>query len=208
MLTPCVSRPRRPGCAAASPVGEAPEAARGKGRPRDRSSGAGRGRRRRGGGGGGGGGGTGAGEAGAYSHCEIGRAGAFTPEEKELIPCPSLRLAPRQHNGGDVCSARPCVISASPSLRCAQARHPLKPHDSQRPAPPPLLPHPLNNQGTGEALRLAVEGLGSDLVGVNVVSCAVGPVTEGDVSLAAATGAVILAYNVKVSASEAVRARW
>ena len=44
-------------------------------------------------------------------------------------------------------------------------------------------------QGTAEALRAAVESLASAMVGVRVVQCAVGPVSDSDCDLAAATGA-------------------
>lgn len=52
-------------------------------------------------------------------------------------------------------------------------------------------------QGTAEAVRDAVLTLGSDAVGVKVVYMGVGPVSESDVSLAAAIGGPILAFNVR-----------
>ena len=52
-------------------------------------------------------------------------------------------------------------------------------------------------QGTAEAVRDAVLTLGSPAVGVKVVYVGVGPVTESDVSLAAAIGGPILAFNVR-----------
>ena len=52
-------------------------------------------------------------------------------------------------------------------------------------------------QGTAEAVRDAVLGLGSDAVGLKVVFMGVGAITESDVSLSAAIGAPILAFNVR-----------
>jgi translation initiation factor IF-2 len=55
-------------------------------------------------------------------------------------------------------------------------------------------------QGTGEALRDAVQRLSSPAVSVRVIYCGVGPVSESDVDLAAACGAPILAFNVRTGA--------
>ena len=52
-------------------------------------------------------------------------------------------------------------------------------------------------QGSAEAVRESVMGLADSEVGVKVVSEGVGPVTTTDVDTAGATGACILAFNVK-----------
>ena len=57
-------------------------------------------------------------------------------------------------------------------------------------------------QGTAEAVRDALLGLGTEAVGVKVVYLGVGGVTESDVSLAAAIGGPILAFNVRAPSNE------
>lgn len=52
-------------------------------------------------------------------------------------------------------------------------------------------------QGSGEAVQEAVLALADEVVGVRLVSQAVGPITTTDVDTAAATGATILGFNVK-----------
>jgi translation initiation factor IF-2 len=52
-------------------------------------------------------------------------------------------------------------------------------------------------QGTAEAVRDSLLSLSTDTVGVKVVYQGTGAVTESDVSLAAAVGGVVLAFNVK-----------
>ena len=52
-------------------------------------------------------------------------------------------------------------------------------------------------QGSAEAVRESVMGLADSEVGVKVVSEGVGPVTTTDVDNARASGACILAFNVK-----------
>jgi len=52
-------------------------------------------------------------------------------------------------------------------------------------------------QGTAEAVRDAVLGLGSEAVGLKVVYMGVGPITESDISLSAAIGAPVLGFNVR-----------
>ena len=52
-------------------------------------------------------------------------------------------------------------------------------------------------QGSAEAVRESVLGLADSEVGVKVVAEGVGPVTTTDVDTARATGACILAFNVK-----------
>lgn len=52
-------------------------------------------------------------------------------------------------------------------------------------------------QGSAEAVRDSVMGLADSEVGVKVVSEGVGPVTTTDIDTARATGACILAFNVK-----------
>lgn len=156
-----------------------------------RGGGGGSGRR-----GGRGGGGGGRGDPRARPYHQVRRPGADIrsgPIRSLSADCPPLSLVLQQSSPCKAKSPQPPRVYTHSLFRPSDefASHPL----------------PFAAQGTGEALKLAVEGLGSELVGVNVVSCAVGPVTESDVSLAAATGAIVLAYNVKVTASEAVRGR-
>jgi len=56
-------------------------------------------------------------------------------------------------------------------------------------------------QGSVEALRDAVKGLSTDEVAVNVVASGVGGLTESDVTLAAASKARIIAFNVRGDAA-------
>ena len=55
-------------------------------------------------------------------------------------------------------------------------------------------------QGSVEALTGALNKLGTDLVKVNVIHGAVGPISEADVTLAKASGAVIIGFNVRANA--------
>ncbi|MCK5726320.1 MAG: translation initiation factor IF-2 [Thiotrichaceae bacterium] len=55
--------------------------------------------------------------------------------------------------------------------------------------------------GSVEALRNTLNQLSTDEVRVNIVSSAVGGINESDVSLAQASGAVIIAFNVRADAS-------
>ena len=52
-------------------------------------------------------------------------------------------------------------------------------------------------QGTAEAVRDAVLGLGSEAVGLKVVYMGVGAITESDISLSSAIGAPVLGFNVR-----------
>src|SRR5690606_31946857 len=52
-------------------------------------------------------------------------------------------------------------------------------------------------QGSVEALRASLEKQTSDAVRVNVIHGAVGAITESDVNLAAASGAIIVGFNVR-----------
>ena len=56
-------------------------------------------------------------------------------------------------------------------------------------------------RGSGEAIRGALEGLGTGEVKVKVIHSATGPVSESDVMLADASEAIILAFNVKTETS-------
>lgn len=58
-------------------------------------------------------------------------------------------------------------------------------------------------QGSVEAITDMIRGINTDKVGVDVLSAGVGQITEGDVRLAIASGAVIIAFNVR--ADSAVR---
>lgn len=54
-------------------------------------------------------------------------------------------------------------------------------------------------QGSVEALTGTLQKLGSDEVKVNVIHGAVGPINESDVTLARASGAVIIGFNVRAN---------
>ena len=56
-------------------------------------------------------------------------------------------------------------------------------------------------QGSAEALRDAMTRLSSDEVKVKVISSNVGGITESDVNLAAASGAIIIGFNVRADAA-------
>ncbi len=56
-------------------------------------------------------------------------------------------------------------------------------------------------QGSVEALRDALTRLSSEEIKVNVISAGVGGITESDASLAQASGAVIIGFNVRADAS-------
>tara|TARA_Y100000817_G_scaffold277086_1_gene239012 strand:- start:390 stop:1040 length:651 start_codon:yes stop_codon:yes gene_type:complete len=54
-------------------------------------------------------------------------------------------------------------------------------------------------QGSVEALSGTLQKLGTDEIKVNVIHGAVGPVNESDVTLARASGAVIIGFNVRAN---------
>ena len=54
-------------------------------------------------------------------------------------------------------------------------------------------------QGSVEAITSALEKLGNDEVAARIIHAGVGGITESDVSLAAASGAVIVAFNVRAN---------
>ncbi len=56
-------------------------------------------------------------------------------------------------------------------------------------------------QGSVEALKDALTRLGTDEVRVNIVASGVGAITESDASLAQASGAIIIGFNVRADAS-------
>jgi translation initiation factor IF-2 len=58
-------------------------------------------------------------------------------------------------------------------------------------------------QGSVEAIRDMIKGVGSEKAGVDLLASGVGQITEGDIRLAAASNAIILAFNVR--ADSAVR---
>ena len=58
-------------------------------------------------------------------------------------------------------------------------------------------------QGSVEAITDMLRGINTDKVGVDLLSSGVGQITEGDIRLATASGAVIIAFNVR--ADSAVR---
>jgi translation initiation factor IF-2 len=56
-------------------------------------------------------------------------------------------------------------------------------------------------QGSSEALRDALSQIGNDLIKVNVIGSGVGGITESDATLAAASKAVIIGFNVRADAA-------
>ena len=58
-------------------------------------------------------------------------------------------------------------------------------------------------QGSVEAITDMLRGINTDKVGVDILSAGVGQITEGDIRLASASGAIIIAFNVR--ADSAVR---
>ena len=63
-------------------------------------------------------------------------------------------------------------------------------------------------QGSVEAVRQALEGLGTDEVRVNVIHGAAGGISETDVNLAAASNAVIIGFNVRPDTTARRVAEW
>ncbi len=61
-------------------------------------------------------------------------------------------------------------------------------------------------RGSVEAIRGAIQGLGTGEVKVKVIHSSTGPVSESDVMLAGASGAIVLAFNVKAEPSAARQA--
>jgi translation initiation factor IF-2 len=60
-----------------------------------------------------------------------------------------------------------------------------------------------DTQGSVEAIRDMIKGVGSEKAGIDLIGSGVGQITEGDVRLAAASNALIVAFNVR--ADSAVR---
>ena len=56
-------------------------------------------------------------------------------------------------------------------------------------------------QGSAEALRDSLTKIGNELIKINVISSGVGGITESDATLAAASKAVIIGFNVRADAS-------
>jgi len=56
-------------------------------------------------------------------------------------------------------------------------------------------------QGSVEALKDSLVKLGTDVIKVNIVASGVGAITESDASLAQASGAIIIGFNVRADAS-------
>ena len=61
-------------------------------------------------------------------------------------------------------------------------------------------------RGSVEAIRGALEGLGTGEVKIKVIHSATGPVSESDVMLAEASDAIVLAFNVRTDPTAARRA--
>jgi translation initiation factor IF-2 len=55
-------------------------------------------------------------------------------------------------------------------------------------------------QGSVEAIRDMLKGIGSDKAGIDLLSAGVGQITEGDVRLASASNGIIVAFNVRAEA--------
>ncbi len=55
-------------------------------------------------------------------------------------------------------------------------------------------------QGSVEALRNSIEGLSAESISVEIITSGIGGVTESDVSLALASGAMIVGFNVRADA--------
>jgi translation initiation factor IF-2 len=56
-------------------------------------------------------------------------------------------------------------------------------------------------QGSAEAIKNAVENLGNNEVGVEVLVCGVGPINDNDVALAVSSKAYILGFNMRPNTS-------
>ncbi len=56
-------------------------------------------------------------------------------------------------------------------------------------------------QGSAQALRESLEGLSNELIRINVIANGVGGITESDATLAAASKAVIIGFNVRADAA-------
>ena len=56
-------------------------------------------------------------------------------------------------------------------------------------------------QGSVEALRQSLTGLSNDMIRINVISSGVGGITESDATLAAASKAVLIGFNVRADAT-------
>ena len=54
-----------------------------------------------------------------------------------------------------------------------------------------------DSKGSAEALRESINKLSTDKVNINIIQSSAGAVTEGDVMLAAASNAIIIAFNVR-----------
>ncbi|MCL1892029.1 MAG: translation initiation factor IF-2 [Alphaproteobacteria bacterium] len=62
-------------------------------------------------------------------------------------------------------------------------------------------------QGSVEAIRDMLKNVGSEKAGIDLLSAGVGQITEGDIRLATASGAVIIAFNVRADAAVREMAR-
>jgi translation initiation factor IF-2 len=56
-------------------------------------------------------------------------------------------------------------------------------------------------QGSAEAVKASLEKLTNEEVRVRVIHCAVGAITESDVTLAATSGAIVIGFNVRPDAN-------
>lgn len=54
-------------------------------------------------------------------------------------------------------------------------------------------------RGSGEAITQSLAQLPSEKIKANVISCAVGPISENDISLAAATNSLVVGFHVRVN---------
>ena len=53
--------------------------------------------------------------------------------------------------------------------------------------------------GSAEAIRSALEKIKSEKIGINIIHCAVGPINESDITLAMASNALIIGFNVRAN---------
>lgn len=54
-------------------------------------------------------------------------------------------------------------------------------------------------RGSGEAITQSLAQLPSEKIKAEVISCAVGPISENDISLAAATNSLVVGFHVRVN---------
>ena len=53
--------------------------------------------------------------------------------------------------------------------------------------------------GSSEAIRATLENIKSEKIGINIIHCGVGPINESDITLAIASNAMIIGFNVRAN---------